>query len=156
MTTNIYLNNLLHPLCASYGGCFSCDTIPPVDSPTNFIVNLSKEAETGTHFVALIIKEQAVFYFDSFGLPCTNDQILLYMRNLSRKIVYNKMKVQDITSKMCGFYCALLMLRNDIRCKQKSDLYFHSDSDLLHLNDKLCTDYICEAIARMGPKSNQA
>jgi len=150
MTTNIYLNDLLYPLCGNYGGCFSCDNIPLVKSPTNFIVNLSKESESGSHFIALVIKDQSIFYFDSFGLPCTNDDILTYMANLSRRIVYNAVRVQDFTSKMCGFYCALIVLRNDDKCRLKGILNFHSTAPNLHLNDKLCIDYICTTIAHMA------
>lgn len=150
MTTNIYLDKLLNPICQNYGGCFSCDTIPIIKAPINFIVNLSKEREIGTHFIALIIKEQSIFYFDSFGLPCTNEDILTYMGKLSRQVFYNKLKVQDISSKMCGYYCALIVLRNDSACQLKGDLSFYTDSKLLHLNDKLCTDYICQTIEAMA------
>jgi hypothetical protein len=152
MVSNIYLNELLNPLCQSYGGCFSSDNIPSIapKEQINFIVNLSKEVETGSHFIALIIKERHVFYFDSFGNKCTNASILKYMSNLSREIVYNSVKIQDNTSKFCGFYCALIVLRNDKRCQMNTDLLFHSSS--LHLNDPLCIEYICETVEKMQQK----
>lgn len=151
MVSNLYLNDFLYPLCKSYGGCFSCDNVPSVKvgQSINFIINLSKESEPGTHFIALIIKEHTVFYFDSFGLKCSNRDILTYMENLSRKIVFNSFTIQDVNSKMCGYYCALLILRNDKNCKLKSDLYFYSSSKDLVLNDKLCVDYICGTIAHI-------
>ena len=154
MTTNIYLNELLFPVCSSYGGCFSSDNIPTIaqDQQINFIVNQSKASEQGSHFVSLIIKKDCVYYFDSFGQKCTNSDILTYMKTLSRNIVYNSIKVQDLDSKMCGFYCALIILRNDINCTMKSDLKFHTAPSDLHLNDKLCVNYICKTLNKMKQK----
>lgn len=148
--TNTYLNELLFPFCSNYGGCFSCDNIPNVSlhENVNFIVNLSKSSEPGSHFIALIIKKAHVFYFDSFGLPCNNDHILVYMHKLSRNIVYNAIKIQADNSKMCGFYCALIVLRNDSNCKLSADLMFHSAENQLQLNDKLCIDYICRTLSK--------
>ena len=152
MTSNIYLNDLLHPICESYQGCYSADNIPIVTSkqPQCFIVNLSKQTEPGSHFVALVIREHHVYYFDSFGEKCSNQHILSYMENLSRDIVYNSVKIQDSNSKMCGFYCALIVLRNDKNCTLKSDVSFHSDESKLYLNDKLCVDYICKTVEKIN------
>jgi len=152
--SNLYLNNFLSPICQSYGGCFSCNNIPTVclDQEVSFIVNLSKEAEIGTHFVALIIKKNSVFYFDSYGHECTNQDILDYLQCLSRTIVYNNLKVQSDESKMCGFFCALIVIRNDNTCIDKSDLLFHTSIPKLHLNDTLCIDYICRALEQICPE----
>lgn len=154
MTTNVYLNDLLFPVCSNYGGCFSCDNIPEIEQNQhiNYILNLSKVNEPGSHFVALIIKKDLVYYFDSFGQKCTNPQILSYMARLSRDITYNSIKVQDLDSKMCGYYCALMMLRNDSNCTLKSDIPFYTDKDKLSLNDKLCIDYICNTLPKMTRK----
>jgi hypothetical protein len=148
MTTNLYLNNLLSPICDTYGGCYSCDNIPDIGTNTeiNFIVNLSKVSEPGSHFVVLIIKKHFIYFFDSFGHKCMNAHILAYMAKLSRNIVYNSVKIQDFDSKMCGFYCALMILRNDKNCTMKSDLRFHTDNAQLQLNDKLCVTYICKTL----------
>jgi hypothetical protein len=148
MVSNVYLNELLAPLCSSYGGCFSCDNIPTIgfEEEANFIVNLSKVDQPGTHFVALIIKKTCIYYFDSFGVECSNPDILLYMSSLSRDITYNSLKVQAEESKMCGFYCALIVLRNDVECNITADLPFHLAEDQLLSNDKLCVQYICQTI----------
>jgi len=154
MTTNVYLNDLLFPLCNNFGGCFSCDNIPSTSQTeeVSYIVNLSKAHEDGTHFIAIIVKEHCVYYFDSFGQKCTNSHILSFMSRLARDIVYNSVQVQDFTSKMCGFYCALIVIRNDANCKMKTDLQFHTTTSDLFLNDKLCVDYICKALTKMSWK----
>jgi hypothetical protein len=152
MTTNIYLDSLLSPFCRTYGGCFSSDNISPVKpgERRNLIVNLAKEEEEGTHFVALIMRGDFVYYFDSFGEKCENSHILEYMNRYSDNIYYNSIQIQDYNSKMCGFFCALMVLRNDVNFRRKSDLTFHTTRTDLHLNDKLCVTYICEAIEHLS------
>jgi len=146
MTTNIYLDSLLYPLCDSYGGCHSSNTLPPLspDEEKNFIVNQSADDEVGTHFVCIVVKRDIVFYFDPFGLPCSNENIQAYMSKCQRSIYHNTLTIQDVKSKMCGFYCALIVLQNDKRCKDTSKLTF----DTVHLlrNDKKCIRYICKTI----------
>jgi len=152
MTTNIYLDNLLKPLCNSYGGCFSSDTIPSLSETEerNFIVNLSTQKEEGTHFICLIVTKNSCYYFDSFGMMCRNRNILSYMRTLKRKVYYNKQIIQDITSQFCGFYCALICLRNDSNFHHVNfDMKFFPTQRLR--NDALCVKYICQTL-RKGRK----
>jgi hypothetical protein len=151
MTTNIYLDSLLSPVCKSYGGCFSADNIPPLDAgkEQNIIVNLSKVSEEGSHFVALIMKSDYIFYFDSFGEKCITPHILEYMSRHTGNVFYNAIQVQHHNSKMCGFYCALIIMRNDCNFKLNSDMAFYTKQKDLHLNDDLCVKYICQTIDKL-------
>lgn len=148
MTTNTYLNELLFPLCKSYRGCFSSDNIPPYENNgiNTFIVNLSKQDEIGTHFVCLVIKPNVVYYFDSFGKKCGNEDILKYISNLDYKVYFNGLKIQHPKSLMCGFYCALVVLVNDERCNFKKDIKFSTQESSLLKNDSLCLSYIKRAL----------
>lgn len=145
MATNLYLDELLIPLCDDFGGTFSSDNIPSVDvkSKRNFIVNLSKEKEVGSHFITLCIRPTFIYYCDSFGKECYNLDILNYMNKLNRDIYVNRTKVQHEKSQMCGFFCALTILKNDSKCKNKTDSVFSTD---LLKNDKLCVQHIINVL----------
>ena len=55
----------------------------------------------GIHWTCFNIKDKKSYYFDSFG--GSNDKFLL--NQLPKPIRYQKYKVQDIHSKLCGSYC---------------------------------------------------
>ena len=52
-------------------GCFPLDELPsfPKRLPASLIVNTDISMGTGDHWLALLMKKDKCFYFDSFGLP---------------------------------------------------------------------------------------
>jgi hypothetical protein len=146
-TTNICLDSLLHPICKDYGGCFSCDNIPKINIPKiNFIVNQSPKSAEGTHFVCLVINKTEIYYFDSYGMKCYNEHILNYLKWLDRPVYYNNLPIQDMESKMCGYFCALVVMCNDTNYQNNITLKF--DSVNLKENDKLCMAYLKRLILK--------
>ena len=74
--SNIYIDQLMKKISWSFRGTFSCNNIPIFnDENFSLIVNLSREGEIGTHFIAIIISSNQILYFDSFGIQNTNDDI---------------------------------------------------------------------------------
>ena len=53
-------------------GTFSSDNLPHLHGNKNvsLIVNLSQAHRKGSHYIAIIIENDKVLYFDSFGLSC--------------------------------------------------------------------------------------
>lgn len=87
----------------SFVGTFSCDRIPPWPGPrTAMIVNLSKELELGSHFVALYYTGPDCYYFDSYGRPLANLDI---QSRVGQVIEVNGTPIQTSTSYFCGLYC---------------------------------------------------
>ena len=55
-------------------GCYALDNLPQTPPPPqpysrSLIINTSYSNEEGEHWVAVVMKKKACFYFDSFGLP---------------------------------------------------------------------------------------
>ena len=64
-------------------------------------VNLDNGSQGGSHWTCFIVKDNKLFYFDSFG--GAPDKFLLNL--LPKPITYHIYKIQDINSKLCGSYC---------------------------------------------------
>ena len=71
--------------------------------PACYIINLDRNAGTGTHWVCLFIKNKQALYFDSFGQPLPT---LVAQELTRRKIQYecNMTQIQDLKSTACGWY----------------------------------------------------
>ena len=46
-----------------------------------------------------------VFYFDSYGLPPLDTEIINFLNNHSLSWRYNQQRLQSLQSKVCGLYC---------------------------------------------------
>ena len=63
--------------------------------------NIDNGSMGGTDWSCFIVKDNKLFYFDSFGGQ--PDKFLL--KQLPKPITYHYYKIQDINSKLCGSYC---------------------------------------------------
>lgn len=105
-----------------------------------FIINLSKLSEKGTHWVALLILNSTVYYYDSFGIKAPNE-INQYCKINKFRLLYNKYIHQDISDNSCGWYCLFFLINmiyydfdfnkvikllknNDINNNNKIELFF--------------------------------
>ena len=148
MTTNVYLDSVLYPLCKLFKGTYSCNNIPYCEGDSSFIVNLSERFEKGTHFICIVKRAEYVYYFDSYGLRPLNTHIIKYLHSLKIPIYYNDIKIQDDNSVFCGLYCMLQVLSTDKHCKINTSFKFHTHGDLSR-NDDICVDYILSIIKSM-------
>ena len=58
-------------------GCFPIDELPPFPKklPATLTINSANAATTGDHCLALVLKKDECFYFDSFGLPILEEAL---------------------------------------------------------------------------------
>lgn len=96
----------------SFRGAFPYDRLPPAPIrrfPAAFIVNTDPSDEPGTHWIALFFPSHDVEseYFDSFGRECTNSRILNLLKksNHQGRYRWNRVRLQDTFSTVCGHYC---------------------------------------------------
>jgi len=145
MTTNIYLDSVLFPICKLYKGTYSCDTIP-IDHhvKASYIVNLSAHDEAGTHFICIIRRKSYAYYFDSYGLPPFNEDINKYLKSLHIPIYHNDIRIQHDDSKFCGYFCMLQVLATDTNCKIVPNMNFYVTDTMR--NDELCIQYITKVL----------
>lgn len=145
MVSNIYLNNVCKYL-KNYQGTFSCDAIKKPNLNINistYIFNLSKLNEKGSHLVAIQInsKDKKVIYFDSFGLPCSNKDILSFIFSVNNKYEYNSKQIQHFDSNYCGMFCLAFVMFHDTNKKFINFLRMFN-SDKIIKNDNIVVDYI--------------
>jgi tRNA(Ile)-lysidine synthase TilS/MesJ len=143
--SNLYIDKILTPRCADFKGTFSADTIPKQlcgESVFSLICNLSKEKETGTHFITIIARPNFIIYIDSVGLACTNQNIRVFMANCKRKMYYNTNVIQHPLNDFCGYFCMLYCLWWDSAIKNKPVIKFHQAPHKYAENNQKCIQYI--------------
>jgi hypothetical protein len=107
----------------------------------SLIFNLSKHNEKGTHFVAVVIKNKTVFYFDSYGKPCENENILNFLNQLSPVYFYNKFSIQADNSIFCGIFCLGFLLscqKLNLTPEKFINLFTYKSTE----NDQIATNFI--------------
>ena len=114
-------------------GCYPHSELPPFPSilPKSIIINT--DSGRGEHWVALVLTKKQCFYFDSFGVPIINVNILKYLKRY-KKVTYSNQCIQYYLSSSCGLFCIAFVLY----VKNKKD-YF---SFLSIFKDLKCNDSI--------------
>lgn len=118
-----------------FKGVFACDDLPnKVNKPSAFIINLSKKSEIGTHWIALYIDVHGhAYYFDSFGVPPKNRDIIFFIKNNAKEITYNKKQLQHITSSKCGKFCCAFVI--SVLTNKPISNFLSKFSSNLYVND---------------------
>ena len=87
-------------------GCFARNELPQVSQPCSFIVNTDPSDRSGSHWLAIVLRQETALYFDSFGLPILEPDIKNYLSQYYSYVIYNTECIQDTLSEYCGYYCA--------------------------------------------------
>ena len=104
LTTNQITHSLKND--KTFVGCFPSNKIPAVHIfPSSMIVNTDKDGQPGSHWVAVYLDENICLYFDSFGLPVLENDIVNFLKPYYQKVIYNSVQLQDMTSATCGHFC---------------------------------------------------
>src|SRR5271156_2047287 len=113
-----------------FRGVFMDDELPmKIKTNECGIVNLQDSDEQGSHWCAYLKHGKLKYYFDSYGLDCSNE-VLNYLK---RPIISSTYQIQKIGSTMCGQYCLYVLYylgegNNFIDILHK--LYAHNGGDL--------------------------
>ena len=101
----------MEKISRSFNGTFSIDNIPVFDDDVfSIIINLSKQNEIGTHFIAVYVLENKIIYFDSFGNQLNNSSLKRYLKKYKKPIILSKIQIQNLLSSHCGFFCIAFIL----------------------------------------------
>ena len=89
----------------------------------NGSVIIDNGSRGGTHWTCFIVKDNKLYYFDSFGGQ--PDKFLL--NQFPKPITYSNYKIQDINSKLCGSYCLsfFFLIERMIYYDTILKMYFH-------------------------------
>lgn len=122
-----------------FQGVFPCDMLPKkITLPCALIINLSKSNHAGSHWVSLYInKDKYAEFLCSFGFRVRNFYIENFVKKHCKKISYNKIQLQHLSSNYCGLYAIIFIIykmqggRLQDFCKKFSlnclinDIYIH-------------------------------
>ena len=140
--SNVYIDKLMEKISRSFRGTFSIDNIPVFeDDVFSVIINLSKQNEIGTHFIAVYVLENKIIYFDSFGNQLNNSSLKKYLKKYKKPIILSKIQIQNLLSSHCGFFCIafILCIENGITLDDFLKKFYRKK---LHLNDYICVKII--------------
>ena len=105
--SNILINNLLKDE-ESYLNTFSRDEILLIENNKSLIFNLQNSNQSGSHWIALLRKNNNIFIFDSFGIGHIPKNIYEIYKTFN--IITNIYRIQHINSNLCGLFCVLFCL----------------------------------------------
>ena len=115
--SNIFINDVMDKISRSFQGTYSIDNIPTIkNNDFSIIINLSKQNEKGSHFVAIFNKQNKIIYFDSFGNQNIHRTLQKFIKKHKKQVTYSNIQLQHIFSNHCGFFCMsfILCLENDV------------------------------------------
>ena len=123
-------------------GCYPSDLIPKNKSrPCSIIINTDNSKSSGEHWVALYLTHESVFYFDSFGLPILEMDLINYLKPYYDYVIYSKKCIQDITSTACGIY-TIAFVENVKNRTTFIKFLNRFNSDKLKSNDEIVFKYL--------------
>ena len=93
----------------------AADQLPKVLSkyPTGFIVNTDPIAKHGSHWIAIFFYSvNYCEFFDSLGHPPAyyHKHFEKFIKSFANEYIYNRQKIQMMTSNVCGVYCLMFIL----------------------------------------------
>ena len=98
-----------------FRGVFPCDKLPIVEQyPCAAVANTDPAGEPGEHWVCFYFDHNGTAeYFDSYGLPPTNFDLLEYFLKNSDNHRYkcNEKQLQGTNSDVCGHYCIAFLAK---------------------------------------------
>ena len=80
-----------------FNGVYSRDNLPKIKDGA-YIINLDEYSDIGTHWVALLVQNNDVTYFDSFGVEHISKEIREFIND--KKIITNIFRIQAYNSIM--------------------------------------------------------
>ena len=115
-----YLNSLTAQALKTkknWQGVYPCDDFKKcvLQDDQLYICNLSskKAISGGTHYIAICIKNNNIYYFDSYGYQCYDTNILESMKKSGKNIIYSKVSIQHVDSYFCGFFSLAFLLLSE-------------------------------------------
>ena len=140
--SNIYIDNLMNKISKTFWGTFSIDNIPLIKNDIfSVIVNLSKQNEKGTHFIAVSSRKNRIIYFDSLGNQNIDITFKKYLKKYKKQIIYSNFQLQNLFSNHCGFFCIsfILCMENNISLENFLKIFNRKN---LYLNDYICIEIV--------------
>ena len=114
--SNVQIDGLLQHY-SWYGGAFTVSQLPGVRVQRNkaYIILMLPEGGGVGHWVSLMSiarsGDNSVYYFDSFGMPCSNDVMKFALRFRSPHMFRSNVDIQALRSDSCGEWCVYVAVQ---------------------------------------------
>ena len=109
MLTNIQIESFCTQTMIQLVDVTMKNELPPHPMQGNYIINLQSSTEgDGTHWTALLVRENMNYFFDSFGAP-PSQEIVVFCAKTQNRILFNNSIIQNLHSDLCGYYCIGLL-----------------------------------------------
>ncbi|GBN77802.1 hypothetical protein AVEN_108423-1 [Araneus ventricosus] len=143
-------------LRSEFGGVYGSDELPQkLGNYSCFIANLDPKTKPGSHWIAIAFRNNACYYFCSYGSAPSNHNILNFIKRNANNFVWNKCRYQSFVSYTCGHFC-LHFLYNFVRKLSLSPLH----SDKIEHNEKFIKKFVAQKFRLhnccFSPYSNQS
>ena len=83
-----------------FNGVYSRDNLPKTIKNGAYVINLDEYLDSGTHWIALYIKDNEIACFDSFGVEHVPKEIKKFIGH--KNTIF---RIQADNSIMCGYLC---------------------------------------------------
>ena len=127
-------------------GAFAFDKLPARrDGNFSLVINTEAENEPGDHWIALVQKDNLLYFLDSYGRNFKDPTFPRGFRETVKKYVgnsrfkFNPLLLQQFISNTCGDYCVYFIQELDKGGLTKALSIF---SDNLAKNDRLVVEYV--------------
>ena len=131
----------------TFRGVFARNTIPNfkvnnIKKSFGFIVNLDKDTEQGSHWIAIFVpaKKNFIEYFDSFGKKPQYQAIRSFLKK-RKYFKYNNIKLQSVINTTCGQYCLFYLVCRTLNITFKKTISFFDEKNF-DFNDYLVNETI--------------
>ena len=137
-------------------GVFASDMLPTTETLKNAIIenngeiglvlNTDPSTKPGSHWVAIYVNSDGTEadYFDSYGLPPTRvPNISKFLMKNFKKWQYNKKRIQNYFSSVCGHYCIYFIVQRSKNIPM-SKIANKFSAENCEQNDEMITEWINE------------
>lgn len=134
-----------------FGGVYASDSLPSqIKHSTAFIINLDPSHLRGSHWIGIFFaeksKKKTAYYFDSYGLPPSDENILRFLKQNSSNLFYNRICFQDDYTTTCGYFTLYFLF-----CYVRKLFSFN----LLSKSDKKRNEHLIKKFVRQNFKRSR-
>lgn len=148
--SNFDLEQLGKKCLLNFKGVYPSDSFPIIKKKDELffsvIFNLSPHNEDGSHFIAVVKKQNNFYYFDSFGDPCNVISLKNNLSNITSKIIYSAKQIQDSKSIYCSLFCLAFILHVQKNVSNNIISFLKLFDNELKMNDRIVKNIVIKEI----------
>lgn len=151
--SNYDLEQLGKKCLLNFKGVYPSDSFPIIKKKDDLffsvIFNLSPHNEEGSHFIAVVKKQNHFYYFDSFGDPCNVKSLKKSLSNITSKIIYSAKKIQNSKSIFCSLFCLAFILHVQKNVSNNIISFLKMFDNDLKMNDRRVKNIVINEISNI-------